>query len=66
MKYMIDHDVREIYIVAPVKLEDMSKMVKEIKRANPTTTSYYVFILNPQPPAKPEPAPKFKPIVGQA
>jgi hypothetical protein len=66
MKYMVDHDVREIYFVAPVKLDEMSRMVNEIKRSNPVTDSYYVFILNPQLPQPSKPAPKFKPTIGEA
>lgn len=66
MKYMIDHDVREVYIVAPVKLGEMSRMVAEIERGDPGASSYYVFILSPAPPTPPMAAPKFKPTVGEA
>jgi hypothetical protein len=47
MKYFVDHDVREIYLIAPVKAHEAVEMLEEIQRSNPITGSYYTFIIPP-------------------
>jgi hypothetical protein len=47
MKYFVDHDVREIYVVAPVKVHEALEMLDEIQRTNPKVGSYYAFIIPP-------------------
>jgi hypothetical protein len=47
MRYFVDHIVREIYIIAPAKVNEVAQIMDEVLKANPNCAGYYTFIIAP-------------------